>query len=80
MGGLVQIFKLTPVYSFYMGKTRLPYVLAYKNPVSNFMKLVLTIQVRNEKVWRTYGKYVLLDQVLSQYVRTCGRGRVLLIP
>lgn len=39
-----------------MGKTRLPYVLAYKNPVSNFMKLVLTIQVRNEKVWRTYGK------------------------
>lgn len=80
MGGLVQIFKLMPVYSFYMGKTRLPYVLAYKNPVSNFMKLVLTIQVRNEKAWLTYGKYVLLDQVLSQYVRTCGRGRVLLIP
>lgn len=80
MGGLVQIFKLTPVYLSYRDKTRSPYFLAYKNPVSNFMKLVLTIQVRNEKVWRTYGKYVLLDQVLSQYVRTCDRGRVLLIP
>ena len=46
MGGLVQILKLTPVYWSYRDKTRLPYFLAYKNPVSNFMKLVLTIQMR----------------------------------
>lgn len=55
-----------------MDKTRLPYFLAYKKKtVSKFIKLmmdkkVLAVQMRNERVWLTCGRYVPLDEVWGQ--------------
>lgn len=55
-----------------MDKTRLPYFLAYKKkPVSKFTKLmmdkkVLAVQMRNERICLTCGRYVPLDEVWGQ--------------